>query len=80
MFNRRKVKALFFLSVFFILLFPKDSYAYLDPGSGSYLLQMIVAGVVMASVAIKSCWRVLKAFFGNLFSKGPEGGQNPPKS
>lgn len=80
MFNCRKIKILFVLSVFFILIFPRNSYAYLDPGSGSYLLQMIVAGLVMVSFAIKSCWRALKAFFGSLFSKGPEGGQNPPKS
>lgn len=79
MFNRPKTKVLFFLSVFFILLFPKDSYAYLDPGSGSYLLQMIVAGLVMASFAIKSCWRALKAFFGGLFSRGSEGRQDTPK-
>ena len=79
MLHRKKVSVLFFFALFFALFFPRNSYAYLDPGSGSYLLQMIVAGLVMASLAVKSSWRFLKAFFGGLFSKAPEGKQDNPK-
>jgi hypothetical protein len=36
--------------------------AYLDPGTGSMLLQAVVAGVAGAAVAGKLYWRRLKAF------------------
>ena len=34
------------LSIIFFLIFQNKSYAYLDPGTGSILLQAIVAGIV----------------------------------
>ena len=34
------------LSLIFFLIFQNKSYAYLDPGTGSILLQAIVAGIV----------------------------------
>ena len=34
------------LSLIFFLFFQNKSYAYLDPGTGSILLQAIVAGIV----------------------------------
>lgn len=51
------------------LLFPPSSYAYLDPSSGSYILQIIVVGLVAISVTIKTWWRTIKAFLAGLFSK-----------
>jgi hypothetical protein len=36
--------------------------AYLDPGTGSMLLQAVVAGVAGAAVAGKLYWRRLKGF------------------
>ena len=52
----------------FYLVFPKNVYAYLDPGSGSYLLQLLLAGLLGMSFLIKNFWRNLKLFFVNLFS------------
>ncbi len=37
---------------------------YLDPGSGSLIVQVLLAVVLGAGVAIKVYWRKLKAFFG----------------
>lgn len=34
------------LSLIFFLIFQNKSYAYLDPGTGSMLLQAIAAGIV----------------------------------
>ena len=34
------------LSLIFLLIFQNKSFAYLDPGTGSILLQAIVAGIV----------------------------------
>jgi hypothetical protein len=37
--------------------------AYLDPGSGSFLIQLLIAGVVGAGFLIKVYWKKIKAFF-----------------
>jgi len=49
--------------------FPQNSYAYIDPGTGSYIIQMIIAFAVGAAFAVKLFWIKLKLFFINLFSK-----------
>ena len=51
------------------VFFPAKLYAYLDPGSGSYIMQLILAGLVAGSFAIKTFWRSVKNFFVGLFSK-----------
>lgn len=40
-----------------------QSLIYVDPGSGSYLVQMIIAGVLGALFYIKHIWWRIKAFF-----------------
>lgn len=37
---------------------------YVDPGSGSYLLQMIIAGVLGAVFYFRNIWFRVKTFFG----------------
>lgn len=36
---------------------------YLDPGSGSMLIQILLAALLGAGVAVKIFWRSIKAFF-----------------
>lgn len=36
---------------------------YIDPGSGSYLVQMIIAGILGAVFYFKNLWWKVKAFF-----------------
>lgn len=36
---------------------------YLDPGSGSMLIQILLAALLGAGVAIRIFWRNIKAFF-----------------
>lgn len=40
------------------------AYAYLDPGTGSMLVQMLLGGVAGAMVIGKLYWQQVKAFFG----------------
>ena len=40
--------------------------AYLDPGTGSYILQLMVGLFLGAAFAIKIYWRKVKAFFADL--------------
>ncbi|MFZ5876950.1 MAG: hypothetical protein ACOYXU_11155 [Nitrospirota bacterium] len=46
------------------LLIPTHASAYLDPGSGSMLLQLLLGGVAGLAVVVKLFWRRLLAFFG----------------
>ena len=38
--------------------------AYIDPGSGSYLVQVIIAAILGAAFYFKAIWHRIKAFFG----------------
>ena len=51
------------------MIFPCKGYAYLDPGTGSYFLQLLIASVLGGLYAIKVFWKNIKTFFKNIFSK-----------
>ena len=55
------------LTLIFVLCFP--AYAYLDPGTGSYFIQIIIATSLGAMYAIKQFWYKIKLFWTNLLSK-----------
>jgi hypothetical protein len=38
-------------------------FLYLDPGSGSLLIQLILAALLGIGVAVRIFWRNIKAFF-----------------
>jgi hypothetical protein len=57
-----KITVLFF-SFFILILFTRESQAYIDPGSGSYVLQLIVASFFAIVFTLKVFWRNIKAFF-----------------
>jgi len=43
--------------------------AYLDPGSGSYLIQILIAFLLGSAIAIRAFWGRIKAFFLRLFRR-----------
>ena len=43
---------------------PHTFFAYLDPGTGSYLLQLGLASLLAASYAVKHFWARLKTLLG----------------
>jgi hypothetical protein len=51
------------LAFVFVLLFPSRAAAYLDPGSGSFILQILAAALLGAGVAIRMQWRRIKRWF-----------------
>jgi len=57
------------LALIFVLCFPAYAYAYLDPGTGSYFLQIIIATLLGSMYAIKHFWHKIKLFCTNLLSK-----------
>jgi len=51
-------------SLFFLLLFSSQmAYGYIDPGTGSYLLQIVVAGFFAGAYTVKVYWRSITSFF-----------------
>ncbi len=41
-----------------------DKLAYLDPGSGSFLLQLLIAALLGVGVALRASWGKIKGIFG----------------
>jgi hypothetical protein len=58
-------------SILLLLVFT-DAVAYLDPGTGSMLLQVILGGVAAVGVAIKLYWHKIRAAFGMSRKEDPE--------
>lgn len=52
------------LNLFVLFLFSSSAWAYLDPGTGSMLLQVILGGVAAVGVAIKIFWYRIRAALG----------------
>lgn len=46
------------------LVFAPDAHAYLDPGSGSMLLQVILGGLAAVGVMLKLWWYKILRFLG----------------
>jgi hypothetical protein len=61
--RRNRSSSLLLLLVLALLATPAQLSAYIDPGSGSFFVQMLVAGVLGASVTIKTFWKQIKAYF-----------------
>lgn len=55
--------------ILMLLVFSTNSYAYLDPGTMTYVFQALVAIFVGGFIAIKTSWVTIKSFLSNLFRK-----------
>ncbi len=65
----RKLFFILFLIVTLQFTLSKNAFAYLDPGTGSYVFQILIATIIGGLFTIKMYWQKVKNFFGNLFSK-----------
>jgi len=63
----RRIKIIFILFLFFF--FPVCIYAYIDPGTGSYFIQLIIASFVGISFVIKLFWTKIKSFLSLIIPK-----------
>lgn len=64
-------KNIFYILALF-LLFPKQAYAYLDPGNGSYFFQLLIAGFLGGSFFIKSAFGKIRNMFKSKIKKGKD--------
>ena len=62
-------KLISFLVGMLVFTHPAVALAYLDPGSGSIILQAVIAAVIGAAVTLKLYWLRVRAFFASLFSR-----------
>jgi hypothetical protein len=58
-----------FLLVCIHLCLPPYAEAYLDPGTGSYILQLLIAGLLSALVMFKPILAMIKNTFAKLLGK-----------
>ncbi len=54
------------VAVLLLAILPTPVYAYLDPVSGSIILQVIAAGVFAGALTTKRFWARVKRAFGSL--------------
>ena len=57
--KKTKISVILMLS----FLIARPAYAYIDPGTGSMLLQVIVVGLAMAAAFIKPLWTRITSLF-----------------
>ncbi len=57
------------LVLLFLFVSTRQAHAYLDPGSGSYIIQLLIAGLVGGLFGIKTFWFQIKTFFTNILSR-----------
>jgi predicted ABC-type exoprotein transport system permease subunit len=61
------------------LLLAQPAYAYLDPGTGSYFLQILAASILGALFTLKLFWGRLKTLLKKLFQRKDESGFPPSR-
>jgi hypothetical protein len=54
---------------FGIFLLVRPAYGYIDPGTGSYVLQTLLAILFAAAYTLKIYWRHVAGFFRYTFSR-----------
>jgi hypothetical protein len=59
---RRTILLSWLVACFSLVVIPTAN-AYIDPGSGSFIFQMIVGAALGISVGVKLFWRRIRSFF-----------------
>ncbi len=62
-FMSTKTKVFIYFFLLYFIVVPKPAYAYLDPGTGSYIFQLVIATVLGGSLFFKSGVRKFKDIF-----------------
>lgn len=61
---------LFLVGIYFLSAL--NAFSYIDPGSGSYVLQILIASVLGILTLMKIYWSKLKTFFVSFLVKKPD--------
>ncbi len=49
-----------------------SAHAYIDPGTGSYVLQVVLASLLAAAFVVKSTWRNIRDAVGKRIGRKPK--------
>lgn len=60
------------LAVLIVLCFEQSAYAYLDPGTGSFIIQMIAGSILVIVTSVGVFWGHIKRFICSIFRKKEE--------
>lgn len=52
-----------------VLMASVDAHAYIDPGTGSYLFQLAIAGLLAGAYAVRRYWRAIRFRLDSLLGK-----------
>ena len=66
--KRRVADITFYIALLWVMT-PLSAHAYLDPGTGNYVIQVVMATLLGGAFAIKSFWGTLKYKVMTMFSK-----------
>lgn len=58
-----------FFSILYLMLFPKQAHAYLDPGTGSYVLQIAAAVLFAGLFLVKTWWSHISSFASRILGR-----------
>jgi hypothetical protein len=64
---KKNISIIFYTFLFISLT--SQAHAYLDPGTGSMMLQIVIASVVGALFTLKTFWSQIKNYFSTKFTK-----------
>ena len=75
----RRVEVAFVALVTVATMLTAPTQAYLDPGTGSIMLQAILGGVATGAIVLRRYWRSLSQLFGAgpRDATGPDDSQQP---
>ncbi len=62
-------KKILLLVIIFKIIFINNAYAYLDPGSGSIILQAILGFIAAGIASVSFYWTKFKNFLSKMFKK-----------
>jgi len=61
--------AIILLLLLYFFVFAQSTYAYLDPGTGSYITQLMIGFVAGGLYLLKAYWRKIAVVVKRLFKK-----------
>jgi hypothetical protein len=66
---RGRISGLSLLVFLCLLLYPQEAYAYIDPATGSYITQIIIAALIGGLFVIKQYFARIREFIRSLASR-----------
>lgn len=68
--------SILWIPIFLLISSVKPAHAYLDPGTGSMMVQAVLAVIAAVSVSIGVFWKRIKMIFGRMFGGKERGEQD----